>query len=65
MPIGARIVANTGELVVRSIHTGTGHVEYTPMGHMTNLASRMQTAAPVGSIAVTEAISQTVRRLIG
>ena len=41
--------------VVRSIHTGAGHVEYTPIGHMTNLASRMQTAAPVGSIAVTEA----------
>ena len=41
--------------MVRSIHTGAGHVEYTPIGHMTNLASRMQTAAPVGSIAVTEA----------
>ena len=34
--------------------TGEGHIEYTPIGHTTNLASRMQTAAPVGSIAVTE-----------
>ncbi len=54
-PIQSRIGINTGEVVVRSIHTGAGHVEYTPIGHMTNLASRMQTAAPVGSIAVTEA----------
>ena len=54
-PIQGRIGINTGEVVVRSIHTGAGHVEYTPIGHMTNLASRMQTAAPVGSIAVAEA----------
>jgi class 3 adenylate cyclase/tetratricopeptide (TPR) repeat protein/ribosomal protein L40E len=54
-PLQGRIGINTGEVVVRSIHTGAGHVEYTPIGHMTNLASRMQTAAPVGSIAVTEA----------
>jgi class 3 adenylate cyclase/ribosomal protein L40E len=54
-PIQGRIGINTGEVVVRSIHTGAGHLEYTPIGHMTNLASRMQTAAPVGSIAVTEA----------
>jgi hypothetical protein len=41
--------------VVRSIMTGDGHTEYTPIGHTTNLASRMQTAAPVGSIAISEA----------
>ena len=35
--------------------TGDGHTEYTPIGHTTNLASRMQTAAPVGSIAISEA----------
>ena len=54
-PIQGRIGINTGEVVVRSIQTGAGHVEYTPIGHTTNLASRLQTAAPVGSIAVTEA----------
>ncbi len=54
-PIQGRIGINTGEVVVRSIQTGAGHVEYTPIGHTNNLASRMQTAAPVGSIAVTEA----------
>jgi class 3 adenylate cyclase len=54
-PIQGRIGINTGEVVVRSIQTGAGQVEYTPIGHTTNLAARMQTAAPVGSIAVTEA----------
>ncbi len=54
-PIHGRVGINTGEVVVRSIQTGAGQVEYTPIGHTTNLASRMQTAAPVGSIAVSEA----------
>src|SRR5579863_2148794 len=53
-PIQGRIGINTGEVVVRSITTGAGQTEYTPIGHTTNLASRMQTAAPVGSVAVTE-----------
>ncbi len=53
-PIEARIGANTGEVVVRSISTGGGHVEYTPIGHTTNLASRMQAVAPTGSIAISE-----------
>ncbi len=53
-PIQGRIGVHTGEVVVRSIQTGAGQVEYTPIGHTTNLASRMQTAAPVGSIAVSE-----------
>jgi len=53
-PIQGRFGINTGEVVVRSIQTGAGQVEYTPIGHTTNLASRMQTAAPVGSIAVSE-----------
>src|SRR6266436_1944906 len=59
-PIEARIGANTGEVVVRSIPTGSGHVEYTPIGHTTNLASRMQSVAPTGSIA----ISEQTRRLV-
>jgi class 3 adenylate cyclase len=55
LPIEARVGVNTGAVVVRSISTGGGHTEYTPIGHTTNLASRMQAAAPVGSIAVAEA----------
>jgi class 3 adenylate cyclase/predicted ATPase len=59
LPIQARIGVNTGEVVVRSITTGEGQTEYTPIGHTTNLASRMQTLAPIGSIAATE----TTRKL--
>jgi len=54
MPVEARVGVNTGEVVVRSITTGAGQVEYTPIGHTTNLASRMQAVAPTGSIAVSE-----------
>src|SRR5580698_7488022 len=54
-PIQGRVGINTGEVVIRSIQTGASQVEYTPIGHTTNLASRMQVAAPVGSIAVSEA----------
>ena len=53
-PLQCRVGVNTGEVVVRSIATGDGHTEYTPIGHTTNLASRMQAVAPVGSIAVAE-----------
>jgi class 3 adenylate cyclase/predicted ATPase len=54
IPVEARVGVNTGEVVVRTIETG-GHTEYTPVGHVTNLAARMQTAAPAGSIATSEA----------
>ncbi len=54
LPIEARVGVNTGEVVVRSIATGGGHTEYTPIGHTANLASRMQALAPTGSIAISE-----------
>ncbi len=54
IPIQCRVGANTGEVVVRSISTGEGHTEYTPIGHTANLASRMQAVAQVGSIAISE-----------
>src|SRR5246127_921654 len=54
IPVEARVGVNTGDVVVRSIQVG-GHTEYTPVGHVTNLAARMQTAAPAGSIAASEA----------
>jgi len=53
-PIEARVGINTGEVVVRSLKTGDGHTEYTPIGLSTGLAARMQALAPIGSIAVTE-----------
>ncbi len=53
-PMEIRVGVNTGEVVVRSIRTGA-HAEYTPIGHATSLAARMQTLAPTGAVAVTEA----------
>jgi class 3 adenylate cyclase len=49
----ARIGVNTGEVVLRIVDTG-GHTEYSPVGHVPNLAARMQTLAPAGSIVITE-----------
>src|SRR5260370_9811025 len=54
IPVEARVGVNTGEVVVRTIETG-GHTEYPPVGHVTNHAARMQTIAPAGSIAASEA----------
>jgi class 3 adenylate cyclase/tetratricopeptide (TPR) repeat protein len=49
----ARVGVNTGEVVVRTVETG-GKLEYTPIGHTVNLAARLQTAAAVGSVVVSE-----------
>jgi class 3 adenylate cyclase len=54
-PIEIRVGVNTGEVVVRPIATGASQVEYTPIGHTTNLASRLQSIARTGSIVVSEA----------
>jgi class 3 adenylate cyclase len=55
----ARVGVNTGEVVVRSIQTGEGHAEYTPIGHSTGLAARLQTLANPGGVV----ISESLRRL--
>jgi class 3 adenylate cyclase len=54
LPLQARAGLNTGEVVVRSIQTSQGQAEYTPIGHSTSLAARMQVLAPIGSIAATD-----------
>jgi class 3 adenylate cyclase/tetratricopeptide (TPR) repeat protein len=54
LAVEARVGVNTGEVVVRSIRTDDTHTEYTPIGHSTSLAARMQALAPTGSIAATE-----------
>ena len=41
VPIEIRVGVNTGEVVMRPLKTGDSHVEYAPIGHTTNLASRM------------------------
>ena len=53
-PFEIRVGLNTGEMVVRSVQTGEHRAEYTPIGHSTSLAARMQALAPTGSIAVSE-----------
>src|SRR5215470_14488906 len=52
--------ANTGEVVVREIRTGEKQTEYTPIGHSTSVAARLQALATPGSIA----IGEPVRRLV-
>ncbi|HKF96676.1 MAG TPA: AAA family ATPase, partial [Steroidobacteraceae bacterium] len=53
-PIQARVGVNTGEVVVRTLQTDATRTEYTPIGHATSLAARMQALAPIGSIATTD-----------
>jgi len=57
--IEVRIGINTGEVVMRMVQTG-GHTEYSPVGHVVNLASRMQSVAPPGGVVV----SEETRRLV-
>ncbi len=57
--IEVRIGINSGEVVMRAVETG-GRLEYTSIGHSANLAARLQTLAPAGSIAV----SEQTRRLV-
>src|SRR5262249_43587392 len=54
VPIEIGVRVNTGEVVVRSIQTGDTQAEYTPIGHTTNLAARMQAVARSGSVVVSE-----------
>src|SRR5712692_9881633 len=49
----ARVGVNTGEVVMRTVETG-GRVEYTPVGHVTNLAARLQGVAPASGIVISE-----------
>jgi class 3 adenylate cyclase len=57
--VEVRIGINTGEVVMRSVQTG-GHTEYSPVGHVINLASRMQSVAPPNGVVV----SEETRRLV-
>jgi class 3 adenylate cyclase/tetratricopeptide (TPR) repeat protein len=59
-PVIIRVGVNTGEVVVRTIKIGETHSEYTPIGHSTSLASRLQSLAGPGAIA----ISEPVRKLV-
>ena len=58
--IEARVGVNTGEVVLRTLHT-TSHTEYAPVGLTAHLAQRLQTVASVGSIAVSENTQRLVQ----
>src|SRR5208283_4153348 len=54
LPIFVRVGVNTGEVVVREVRTDEARVEYTPIGHPTSLASRLQSLATPGAVVVGE-----------
>jgi len=60
MNLQVRVGANVGEVVVRSIQTGERQAEYTPIGHSTSLASRLQSLANPGSIAISDGLRKLV-----
>jgi class 3 adenylate cyclase len=60
MNLQVRVGANTGEVVVRSIQTGERQAEYTPIGHSTSLASRLQSLANPGFIAISDGLRKLV-----
>src|SRR5712692_10309586 len=51
-PLQVRVGVNTGEVVARSLQTSAHHTEYTPIGHSTSLAARLQTLAIPGSTVI-------------
>jgi predicted ATPase/class 3 adenylate cyclase len=53
--VRARIGLNSGQAVLRAIRKDDLRVEYTPIGHATNLAARLQTLAPPGGVLASEA----------
>src|SRR5207245_9461095 len=49
-----RVGINTGEVVMRGVRKDDLHTDYTPIGHSTGLASRMEGLATPGAIVVSE-----------
>jgi class 3 adenylate cyclase len=47
-----RVGVNTGEVIVRSIRTEDLHTDYSPVGHSTSLAARLESLATPGSVVV-------------
>jgi class 3 adenylate cyclase/predicted ATPase len=52
VPLQLRVGVNTGEVVLRSIRKDDLHTDYVPIGHTTNLASRLEGLAHPGSVVV-------------
>jgi class 3 adenylate cyclase/tetratricopeptide (TPR) repeat protein len=56
----ARVGVNTGEVVVRSLRTDSRHTEYTPIGHSTGLAARLQALANPGAVVISGQVAKLV-----
>ena len=54
VPLQIRVGVNTGEVMLRSIRKEDLHTDYLPVGHSTNIASRLETLANPGAIVVSE-----------
>ncbi len=54
VPLQMRVGINSGEVVLRSIRKDDLHTDYVPVGHSTNLASRMEGLAAPGTIVISE-----------
>ncbi|HKA54180.1 MAG TPA: adenylate/guanylate cyclase domain-containing protein, partial [Candidatus Binatia bacterium] len=54
VPLQVRVGINTGDVVLRAIRKDSLHTDYTPVGHSTGLAARLQSLATPGSIVVSE-----------
>jgi class 3 adenylate cyclase len=57
-----RVGVNVGEVVVREIRTGEKHADYTPNGHSTGVAVRLEALAAPGSIVISESVCKPVER---
>jgi len=58
-----RVGVNSGEVVVRSISSDV-HIDYTAVGEVTHLASRMEQLARPGSVMITGQTMRLVRRAV-
>jgi class 3 adenylate cyclase/tetratricopeptide (TPR) repeat protein len=59
-PVSLRVGVNTGEVVVRTLATGEGRLEYVPIGHSASLAARLQALAAPGAVVISSAVHKFV-----
>ena len=60
VPMQIRVGVNTGEVMLRSIRKEDLHTDYLPVGHSTNIASRLENLANPGTIVVSENTYQLI-----
>jgi class 3 adenylate cyclase/tetratricopeptide (TPR) repeat protein len=54
LSLQVRVGVNTGEVVLRSVRKDDLHADYTPIGHSTSLAARLESLATPGTTVVSE-----------